>query len=275
MQSAPNLPLASTARWTAAARAHESARPDRLFNDPWAAALAGEEGAAWMAQRTPDKILPMVIRTRFFDDYLARVTAENSIRQVVLMAAGLDTRAYRLAWPAGTRLFELDQPAVLAHKDAVLKAAGAAPACERQAIGLDLTGAWQPALETAGFIPAAPSLWLLEGFLFYLPDASLEQVLAGVCAYAAPGSALGFDIINHLTLTHPLTQAWIAMQAQAGAPWTGALDDPETFLAQRGWQPALTQIGLPDAIYGRSFPAIPARMPGIPHNWYVTARKGS
>jgi O-methyltransferase involved in polyketide biosynthesis len=73
-----NLPLASTTRLTAAARAHQSARADALFIDPWAEALAGGDGAAWMAQRTPDRILPMVIRTRFFDDYLLRVTARKA-----------------------------------------------------------------------------------------------------------------------------------------------------------------------------------------------------
>ena len=272
-ESETNLPLASTARWTAAARAHESERSDRLFFDPWAAALAGEEGAAWMAGRTADKILPMVVRTRFFDDFLLRATAEAGLRQVVMLAAGLDTRAYRLEWPEGTQVFELDQPAVLSHKEAVLSAAGARPACARAAVCADLTGDWQVLLAGAGFDPAAPAVFLLEGFLFYLPDAALEAVLEQVCAAAAPGSMLGFDVVNHLTLTHPLTQAWVAMQAAAGAPWLGGLDDPEEFLRRRGWRAEMTQIGQPDAIYGRSFPAIPVRMAGIPHNWYVTARK--
>ena len=75
-------------------------------------------------------------------------------------------------------------------------------------------------------------------------------MLDEVCAYAAPGSWLGFDIVNDLTLTHPLTKAWIEMQAQAGAPWIGALDDPEAFLSERNWQACITQIGQPDAIYG-------------------------
>ena len=131
--------LGSTAHWTAAVRQMESAREDRLFSDPWAAALAGEEGAQWIAQRTPDSVVPIVLRTRYFDDFLQRVTSQNAIRQVVLMAAGLDTRAFRLAWPAQTRIFELDQVAVLAHKERVLSAAGALPACDRRTVGVDLT----------------------------------------------------------------------------------------------------------------------------------------
>jgi methyltransferase (TIGR00027 family) len=270
-----NTPLlASTARWTAAVRAHESARPDSLFKDPYAASLAGDEGAAWLAARSPDKFLPIAVRTRYFDDFLTRTLQETTLRQVVLLAAGLDTRAYRLDWPLSTRLFEIDQPDVLAYKEEVLGAMGARPGCARQGIGLDLRGPWKEALLEKGFDSQRPAVWLLEGFLFYLETAELTRLLDEVCAFAAPGSWMGFDIINSLTLTHPLTRAWIEMQAQAGAPWIGALDDPEAFLKERGWQAFMTQIGQPDAIYGRQYPAIPVRMAGIPHNWYVTARKG-
>jgi methyltransferase (TIGR00027 family) len=170
-------------------------------------------------------------------------------------------------------VFEIDQPAVLAYKEQILSAAGAHPTCCRRAIALDLAGPWQPELAASGFDPKQPAAWLLEGFLFYLPSAEVMHLLGEICAYAAPASWLGFDIVNNLTLTHPLTKAWIEMQAQAGAPWIGALDDPEAFLSERGWQTCMTQIGQPDAIYGRQYPAIPVRMAGIPHNWYVTAYK--
>jgi len=106
--SSINASLGSTARWTAAARAYESEREDHLFEDPWASKLAGIEGAAWAATRTPDSLAPMILRIRYFDDFLQRVTREDAIHQVVLMAAGYDTRAYRLTWPAGTIVFELD-----------------------------------------------------------------------------------------------------------------------------------------------------------------------
>ncbi len=273
-QTTADNSLAGTARWAAAVRALERARPDCLFDDPWAAALAGEEGAAWMAGRTPDSVAPMTLRTRFFDDRLKQVTQEGGIRQVVLMAAGLDTRAFRLHWPEGTRLFELDQAPVLQYKEQVLGAAGARPACERQAIYADLTAPWQEALLASGLDANAPSAWLLEGFLFYLSNENLRQVLDQVCALAAPGSWLGFDIVNSPTLTSPYTRAWIEMQAKAGAPWIGALDDPEGFLAARGWKAALTQCGEPELNFGRwQLPVIPNTMRELPHHWLVTAWK--
>ncbi len=268
--------LAATARWTAAARAGESAREDALFTDPWAAALAGEEGAQWLARQagSPMGTAPMVIRTRFFDDYLPNAAIQHGIRQVVILAAGLDTRAYRKSWPSGTRLFELDQATVLQYKEQVLRAAGAQPACDRRGIPGDLTGPWSAALVASGFDPRQPSAWLLEGFLFYLPSESIIQVLDRVTQLSAPGSQLGFDIINGLTLTSPITKAWIEMQARQGAPWLGSIDDPEALLAGRGWRAALTQPGAPDANYGRwSLPVIPVKMPDMPHNWYVTAFK--
>jgi methyltransferase (TIGR00027 family) len=266
--------LGATARWTAAVRARESTRADRLFDDPWAAALAGQEGEAWIEGRAADSVAPIALRTRFFDGFLQRITLDNAIRQVVLMAAGLDTRAFRLSWPAGTRLFELDQPPVLKNKEQILHSAGAQPACARQAIEVDLTAPWQERLVQAGFDPRHPSGWLLEGFLFYLPGGSMVRILDEVTGLAAPGSWLGFDIINSLTLTSPWTRQWIQMQADSGAPWIGSLDDPEGFLAARGWQASLTQAGEEGANFGRwPYPVIPRTMPDMPRNWYVVAHR--
>jgi methyltransferase (TIGR00027 family) len=266
--------LGSTARWMAAVRAKESEREDRLFYDPWAAALAGAEGQGWAEQRPAESFTPIILRTRFFDDFLQRITLQHGIRQLVLLGAGLDTRAFRLTWPEQTRLFELDQPAVLADKEQVLQSAGAQPACGRQTIAVDLTGPWQENLLQAGFEPHQPSGWLLEGFLFYLSGETLTRLLDRATELAAPGSWLGFDIINSTMLTSPLTRPWIEMQARAGAPWIGTLDDPEGFLAGRGWKATLSQAGASDAHHGRwSYPVIPTTMPDMPHNWFVTARK--
>ena len=266
--------LGATARWTAAVRARESVREDRLFYDPWAAALAGQEGEAWIEGRTADSVAPIALRTRFFDDFLQRMVLQGTIRQVVLMAAGLDTRAFRLSWPAGTRLFELDQAPVLNYKKQILHSAGAQPACERQVIEVDLTAPWQEQLVRAGFDSARSSGWLLEGFLFYLSDESLARILDEVTGLAAPGSWLGFDIINRITLTSPWTRQWIQMQANSGAPWIGSLDDPEGFLAVRGWQASLIQPGEEGASFGRwPYPVIPRTMPDMPRNWYVVAHR--
>ncbi len=266
--------LGSTARWTASVRARESAREDRLFNDPWAAALAGQEGQAWIEQRSADSVAPIVLRTRFFDDFLQRITRQNVIRQVVLMAAGLDTRAFRLNWPEQTRLFELDQPSVLQYKEQILRSAGAQPACVRQTIEVDLTAPWHETLIDHGFDPHRPSVWLLEGFLFYIAKNSLTQLLDEVTSLAVPGSWLGFDIINSTMLTSSWSRQWVEMQANAGAPWIGTMDDPVEFLANRGWQATLTQAGANDANHGRwPYPVIPTTMPDIPHNWFVIAHR--
>lgn len=266
--------LGSTARWTAAVRALESERDERLFEDPWAAALAGEQGRAWGEQRTAQGVVPIVLRTRYFDDFLKHVTLEYGLRQVVLLAAGLDTRAYRLEWPQPTRLFELDQPEVLRHKEDVLQAAGTRARCERQAIKVDLTSAWEGQLLSHGFDAQQPSVWLLEGFLFYLSNESVASLLDKVSGLAAPGSWLGFDVINSDVLNSEWTRPWVEMQAGLGAPWIGTMDDPRTFLSERGWQATITQAGAPDANYGRwLLPVIPAEMPNMPHNWLVTAVK--
>ena len=266
--------LGSTAHWTAAARAHESARDDRLFDDPWAAALAGKEGLAWVAGRQPDSLAPMVLRIRFFDDFLERVTRQNAIRQVVLMAAGLDTRAYRLHWPTGTTVFELDQPAVLQEKEQTLRSSGAQANCTRHTIEVDLTGPWKEALSNAGFEPSQPSVWLLEGFLFYIPSENISILLDEVNSLCTNGSWLGFDIINSTTLRSAYTRQWIEMQAASGAPWIGTMDDPSGFLAARGWKSTLSQASAPEANHGRwHLPVIPIMMTDMPHNWFVIAQK--
>lgn len=266
--------LGSTAYWTAAVRALEHARPDRLVDDPWAEALAGEIGAAWIANRTPESVLPILLRTRYFDDFLQRTSRENAIQQVVLVAAGLDTRAFRLEWPANIRIFELDQPTVLEYKEQVLHDQEAIPSCERRTIHADLTQPWKSALLASGFDPQQPAIWLLEGFLFYLPSDTIISILDEANSLAVKGSWMGFDVINSEMLSSPITRPWIEMQAKAGAPWIGTLDDPQAFLSTRGWQTRLTQAGASDANHGHwTYPVIPATMPNMPHNWFVTAQK--
>lgn len=264
--------LGATAHWTAAVRARESEREDCLFSDPYAAAMAGDVGATWMAQRPPESTLPIALRTRYFDDFLRQATAQEGIRQIVLVGAGLDSRAFRLEWPPATTLYEIEQAAILAYKQEVLRAAGGVPRTTRVAIAADLTQPWSEKLLQAGFQPEERSLWLLEGFLFYLPNERIDDLLEAVTGLAAAGSWLGFDIINSAVLTSPFTKPWVDMQAEQGAPWIGTMDDPLSYLAARGWTAALTQAGAPDAHYGRwTLPVVPTTLAGFPHNWYVTA----
>ena len=136
------LPYELLARAVAAARARESRREERLFDDPLADALARTEGHEFLAAL--ESILPgndasigLAVRTRFFDDWLAEATSALGPSQVVIVGAGMDTRAFRMTWPEGTVLYELDYPELIEHKEADLRKAGAAPACPRVPLGVD------------------------------------------------------------------------------------------------------------------------------------------
>ncbi|MGC0316607.1 class I SAM-dependent methyltransferase [Kitasatospora acidiphila] len=236
-----------TAIGVARVRAHESTRRDRLFNDPYAAAFVvadGRRDLAVTAKPSPGLIAMvrhLVLRTRFFDDYLL-AAAESGCRQVVVPAAGLDTRAFRLDWPAGTRFFELDMPAVLAFKERVLAEQGAQPAGPRTVIAIDLREDWATALTSAGFDPTAPTVWLLEGLLVYLDSDDVEAILATVTGLSAPGS--------RLALTHGLGNRGRRQAPEPHAPehaaaeltdvvalWRGGLnEDPVAWLDRHGWR---------------------------------------
>jgi methyltransferase (TIGR00027 family) len=264
--------LADTAHWMAAVRAAETLREDRLLQDPWAADLAGRTGRKWIQGRSMDRLASIVLRTRYFDDFLQHTATREGVQQVVLVAAGLDTRPYRLAWPAGTCVFEMDRPEVLEYKRRKLTSAGAVAHCEQIAVGVDLAGPWEGALIRAGFKGDQASCWVLEGLLFYLADDDLRELLTRVIEFASQGSWIAFDVINRAMLTSPLTRDWVEMQARCGAPWIGCMDDPIGFLAGHGCKATMTQAGAPEANHGRwSFPIIPVDMPGMPHNWFVVA----
>ncbi len=269
-----NTALGLTSRWTAGVRARESQREDRLFDDPWAALLAGELGAEWAEHQSGDNGVSIIVRTRFFDDFLQRVVQEHTIRQVVLLAAGMDTRAFRLSWPERTRFFELDQPQVLAYKEEILQSAGAQAGCERHVLKLDLTKPWREALIRSGFASQHPAVWLLEGFLHYLPSEGVARVLDDVTQLAVSGSWLGFDTINSDMLTSQWTRQWVEGLAELGTPWLSTMDEPEAVLAQRGWKAAVIQPGEAEANYGRwPYPSLPRTVPNMPRSWFVTAQK--
>ena len=143
MVSLPRKSCLEAFSWIAAVRAREQERADRLFSDPWAAWLAGEEGWLWRERTTGGKDeneVGLVIRTRFFDDFLLRVVREHPVRQVVLVGVGMDTRAFRLAWPAQTHLFELDLPQLFERKELLLSAARAVSTCQRQIVNVEDDG---------------------------------------------------------------------------------------------------------------------------------------
>jgi methyltransferase (TIGR00027 family) len=196
-------PVGATSRATAAARARESKRVDHLFLDPLAASLAGAEGFAALDRHNAARAVGgamvenpiFAIRTRFFDDLLLTEARNRNARQVVIVAAGLDTRAFRLPWPPDVDLFELDQPQVLAYKDEVLSSLEVEPGCRRHGIGVDLRESWTPALRDAGYRPDKPSVWLAEGLTFYLDEAAVRGLFTDIASLAAEGDALGTDFV--------------------------------------------------------------------------------
>lgn len=234
--------LGLTSRWVAAVRERESQRPDRLFDDPWAGVLAGADGRAlmhWMEAQIPQPVpgdSPVLTeRTRYFDDWM-RVAAASGVRQFVILAAGMDTRAYRLDWPAGTRVYELDQPEVLDCKAELLRQAGAQPRAERQALAVDLRAGFADALRGAGYQPEQPSAWLIEGLLIYLPDAaSVQALLAQVATLSAAGSHLALDIAGSGLAGLAALQSIQDRLRAGGAEWRFGCDDPDALLAQAGY----------------------------------------
>ncbi|WP_283634862.1 SAM-dependent methyltransferase [Mycolicibacterium poriferae] len=203
--------VGATAVMVAAARAAETARDGALINDPYAKILVADAGTgAWEYMLDDDFIAKVAeadaelaplfehmgnyqaVRTHFFDDYFARAV-EAGIRQVVILAAGLDSRAFRLPWPAGTTVYEIDQPKVLEYKSATLAAHRVQPSADRREVPIDLRQDWPAALRDAGFDPAAPTAWLAEGLLMYLPADAQDRLFAQVTELSAPGSRVAAE----------------------------------------------------------------------------------
>jgi methyltransferase (TIGR00027 family) len=262
--------VALTALWVAARRAIESEREDALFHDPFARTLAGEEGFAVLARaRTATTVDPPTIpvRTHFFDERITR-----GPHQVVLLAAGMDARAFRLAWPEGTRLFEVDQPQVLALKSQRL--GGARPACARVEVAIDLRDDWPAALEASGFDRRSPTSWLVEGLLPYLDETSVHALFARIDALAATGSVLFADVLGRTMMAAAPLQRVMAFVRELGAPWTFGTDQPEALLAPLGWDVTAHDLGAYATSLGRwPFAVAPAGARHVPRSFLVDARK--
>jgi methyltransferase (TIGR00027 family) len=246
-------PVAHTAFWVAAARAHESVQLDALVHDPFAAELAGEEGERWIGDEDGDCRLRahIALRTRFFDDHLLRA-ARAGARQIVLLAAGLDARAYRLDWPAGTRLFEVDRPEVLAHKDRVL--AGAPLRCTRRTLAADLTGSWAEGLRALGFRAGERSAWLAEGLLAYLHEEEVRRLLRTIAALSTPDSTLALDVAGRDPFTVPYFAPQAARMRAHGIAMHFVCDDPARVLAEHGFASCSVTMTELAARLGRPFP---------------------
>ncbi|OBH12192.1 class I SAM-dependent methyltransferase [Mycobacterium sp. E1747] len=204
--------VGSTAVMVAAARAIETEQPDPLIRDPYARLLVDNAGAAvlWEAMLDAEVVAKIeaideeaaarikhmrgyqAVRTHFFDSYFADAVAAG-IRQVVILASGLDSRAYRLDWPAGTVVYEIDQPQVLEYKSATLADSGATPSAERREVAIDLRDDWPAALRAAGFDPAKPTAWLAEGLLMYLPAEAQDKLFTQIGELSRAGSRVSAE----------------------------------------------------------------------------------
>lgn len=216
--------VGSTAVMVAAARAGETAKADPLIRDPYAEMLvAGVGPGVWDIVRSEEFAAKVAeadaevgaifehmgnyqaVRTHFFDAFFASATgggdstdaATAGIRQVVILASGLDSRAYRLDWPADTVVYEIDQPKVLEYKAARMAEHGVLPSAKRNAVAIDLRLDWPKALREAGFDADAPTAWLAEGLLMYLPAQAQDRLFEQITALSAPGSRVAAETVGH------------------------------------------------------------------------------
>ncbi|WP_329416879.1 class I SAM-dependent methyltransferase [Streptomyces sp. NBC_00704] len=259
----------ATAVGVARVRALESERENALFHDPLARAFAAA-GGLWPSSPTPSSPIAsppppddeaarrrraalafsIVIRTKFLDDLLRQASA-SGVRQVVLLGAGMDSRAFRMDWPGQTRLFEVDTAAPLDFKAAVLRRERAVARCERIAVPVDLREDWPGALAAAGHDPEAPTVWIAEGLLIYLPEDAVEELLSRIGARSAPGSRMGLTLGSRGVIERFGADA---APGSAASLWLSEMpDDPVGWLAGHGWEADCHTLRDRAAAYGRPF----------------------
>src|ERR1700728_867587 len=213
--------VGATATMVATSRALASRGPEPLLDDPFAEPLVRAVGLAPFVRildgelsLEDDPMLnrktrteQMTVRTRFFDDFFTSAT-EAGVRQAVILASGLDTRAYRLAWPAGTVVYEIDQPQVIEFKTSTLANLGATPSAELRTIAIDLRDDWPAALRAGGFDIDQPTAWSAEGLLPYLPSEAQDRLFDNITALSAPGSQLATEhVANPNAFSHERVQS--------------------------------------------------------------------
>ncbi|HEU0190738.1 MAG TPA: class I SAM-dependent methyltransferase [Mycobacterium sp.] len=272
--------VGATATAVAAARARASRGDAQLISDPFAETLVRAVGVEFFTQLATGELDPavfdpdgstgmarmadnMAVRTRFFDEFFLDA-ADAGIRQAVILASGLDARAYRLAWPPGTTVYEIDQPAVIEFKTRTLADHGAHPTAERRTVATDLRDDWPAALRAAGFDPGQPTAWSAEGLLGYLPPDAQDRLLDTITALSAPGSRCAVESTPNLDAADE-KQAREQMQRSADSARQHGLDldmadliyfgdrnEAIDYLAGHGWRVSsrgvnelLTAAGLP------------------------------
>ena len=221
--------VGATALGVAAARAVETAGRDPLIHDDFAQTLVSSAGPAWARLADPELawldgdehgqrahrlgIDYQAVRTHFFDEYFDNAVSAG-IRQVVILAAGLDSRAYRLNWPPGTAVHEIDQPKVLEYKTGILERHGAVPTASRRPVPVDLRDDWPAALSATGFDRTQPTAWLAEGLLPQLPSDAQDRLFEMFTALSAPGSQVAIEVFGMNLRSN--SQRWLRMRERLG-----------------------------------------------------------
>jgi methyltransferase (TIGR00027 family) len=257
----PVLPAVGvTAVGVAALRAVETERPERLFADPFAAAFVRAAGPidrpapdARRRARRASLAAWVAVRTRFLDEVVLDACA-GGCRQVVILGAGLDARAFRLAWPDEVRVFEIDLPEVLEFKEQVVRAERWRPSCERITVPADLSGNWSRPLGEQGFEAGMKVAWLAEGLLAYLSPEASDSLVVRAAELSAPGSRLGLTLASSQRLeawrqAHPEGTGepgdYVALWRFAGA------EQATEWLASHGWHAEVFDIAERARSYGR------------------------
>lgn len=276
--------VGATATMVAAARAMASRAADPLIDDPFAEPLVRAVGIEFFSKVLdgeislaqvdepgfdPSRIIDLLaVRTKFFDEFFLQ-SATAGIRQAVILASGLDSRAYRLAWPAGTVVFEIDQQAVIDFKTGTLAKLGAEPAAAHRPVAVDLRDDWPAALRASGFDETQPTAWSAEGLLAYLPPDAQDRLFDQITALSAKGSRLATEY-------HPQGSQFIAERnKQMARQWNahgldldlsdlmyhGERNPAPNYLATHGWQVTTQNRAELFEAYGRPLPDDLAREP--------------
>jgi len=257
--------VGATATMVAAARAMATTADNALINDPFAEPLVRAVGVDFFTRLVTGELRPedldsdsetvgmqrmtdnMAVRTKFFDEFFLTAT-QAGIRQAVILASGLDSRAYRLAWPAGTTVYEIDQPDVIEFKTRTLAELGAEPTAKRRTVAMDLRYDWPSALIEEGFDPNQPTAWSAEGLLGYLPPDAQDRLLDTITELSVPGSRVAVESVPNIDPADH-EKAIERMQA-ASARWRdhgfdldfaeliylGDRNEAASYLGDHGWQ---------------------------------------
>ena len=268
--------VGATATMAAAARAIATRADRSLIDDPFAEPLVRAVGVDLLTRLAtgdapPDDLVGQVwidlavVRTKFYDEFYLDAT-NAGITQVVILASGLDSRAYRLPWPTGTVVYELDQPRVIEFKTRTLAELGAAPTADRRVAAVDLRDDWPTVLRTAGFDPARPTAWSAEGLLGYLPPEAQDRLLDTITELSAPGSQVATesrpnpqsgDEDKTKERLHRISEHWRAHgfdTDMARLRYFGERNEAAPYLTDRGW--ALNGISIRDLLAANDLPPL-------------------